>query len=153
MGWSKIIARSAILLLATVVSGAAEEGTHVLSYREAFVRAYDVQWPDNIEMPLDAIQAWIKANRGVCPNFYPTSEFTVGLDGRVSDVTLLTPSEIASLNDAYLSDVGHWQYSPEIRDGAPVAVRWRNALNLGDCPPENWSHHDLSGLKRDNSKP
>jgi protein TonB len=47
----------------------------------------------------------------------------VGPDGRVSDIELAASSGSQLLDRAALGAVRHWRWSPQRKDGAPVAVR------------------------------
>ncbi|HEY1710617.1 MAG TPA: tetratricopeptide repeat protein [Rhizomicrobium sp.] len=49
--------------------------------------------------------------------------FTVGTDGTVTDVKIVSPSRYWQLNDAAVASVLSRSYAPALRNGKPVAVR------------------------------
>ena len=72
-------------------------------------------------------------------------EATIGTDGSVTNVQLMESSGFADLDVDGMVAVGTWRYEPATRDGNPVAVRERVAVQYGatahvsgtaDCSPE-----------------
>lgn len=59
--------------------------------------------------------------------------YLVGADGRVSDVKVTGPASAAALR-AIQRYVASCTYKPALREGKPVAVRWRGELDFTTAP-------------------
>jgi TonB family protein len=57
-------------------------------------------------------------------------EFTVGTDGRVSDVAVIAAQPAGIFEKAALDAVGRWRYKPVVRDGQPVSESARVRLRF-----------------------
>ncbi len=62
-----------------------------------------------------------------------TAVYLVGADGRVSDVKI-TGSASPGAAKAIAGYIASCRYRPALRDGKPVAVRWRGDLNFTTAP-------------------
>lgn len=60
-------------------------------------------------------------------------QFTIGTDGTVSDVQIVSSSGYGDLDTSAVLTAQHWRYVPAIKAGAPVAVEIATSL---DFPPE-----------------
>jgi TonB family protein len=60
-------------------------------------------------------------------------QFTIGPDGTVSDVQIVSSSGYADLDASAVLTAQHWRYVPATKAGAPVAVEIATSL---DFPPE-----------------
>jgi len=61
-------------------------------------------------------------------------QFTVGADGTVSDVQIVSSSGYADLDTAAVLTAQRWRYVPATKAGAPVAVEIATSLEF---PPED----------------
>jgi hypothetical protein len=59
--------------------------------------------------------------------------YLVGADGSVSDVTVAGKASAAALK-AIQRFIASCRYAPAVRDGKPVAVRWRGELDFTRAP-------------------
>lgn len=62
-----------------------------------------------------------------------TAIYLVGTDGKVSDVKI-TGSASPGAARAIAGYIASCRYKPAMRDGKPVAVRWRGDLNFTTAP-------------------
>jgi protein TonB len=51
--------------------------------------------------------------------------FKVLTDGSVGDVTVAKSSGYSRLDEAAISCVGHWRYTPAKQDGNPIEASWQ----------------------------
>ena len=54
--------------------------------------------------------------------------FIIQTDGSVKDVTVVSSSHIARLDDAAVQAASTWRYTPAMQDGKPIAYRWKAQL-------------------------
>ena len=72
-------------------------------------------------------------------------EYTIGIDGAVSDIRIVTSSGFTDIDAAAFAAVRSWHYLPATKDGSPLAVRVGETMALSapahapdfkaDCSP------------------
>jgi hypothetical protein len=63
-----------------------------------------------------------------CPSIQPLAEYTVGVDGKVHDITLVRSSGVPEFDSYFLEDNSQARYDPSTKDGVPIAVRMRSTF-------------------------
>jgi hypothetical protein len=90
------------------------------------------------ENQTDPMRKWCKASAPVIPDGETASgvvraAYLVGADGKVSEVTV-TGKATAGAVKAIQRFIAGCTYAPALRDGKPVAVRWRGELDFTRSP-------------------
>jgi TonB family protein len=63
-----------------------------------------------------------------------TVGFTIGTDGKVSGVKVITSSGSPDIDQASIACVSSWTYRPAMRAGVPVATPWRSQVKWDILP-------------------
>jgi hypothetical protein len=65
-----------------------------------------------------------------CPPDQPVVEFTVGVDGILTDIVLVESSGVDAIDGAFIKDVSRRRYVAGTKDGQPYAMRWRTTIGM-----------------------
>jgi TonB family protein len=117
------------MLLVLITSGTVRSSPAESGSSESLVKMWEN--PAGVTIPrrhprFPAAGAWIQNNP--CPSIQPVAEYTVGVDGKVSDVALVRSSGVSEFDSYFLEDISRTRYDPSTKDGVPIAVRMRGTF-------------------------